>query len=154
MYVCMKQPFDYSSSSTSYLSNKTTIKRLWCTLWIAHNRFISKVMQVTSSHKTITAIVPRATNSKHTFILTWFVDLPKQKWKDWQVEIIINPECISQFRLFLGFFRVVIILDSSYLLWIVYKFNLTASSNRNGVKIQLINWKPYKNGNEVKGLYN
>lgn len=61
-----------------YLSDQTSIKRLSSTLWITDKWLISKVMQVTSSHKTITAIVSRATNREDTIILAWFIDLPNK----------------------------------------------------------------------------
>lgn len=69
-----------------YLSNQTSIKRLCSTFWIANKRFISKVIQMTSSYQTVPAIVSWATYGQYAIIVLHIVDLSKS-YKEAYIEL-------------------------------------------------------------------
>lgn len=94
----------YFFHASPYLSNQTSIKRFGSTLWVTNKWFVSKVMQVASSYQTITTIVSRTTNCKNTVVLTWFVNLPKDK-----LNFKRQPESSSQLFQQIKFSSVIIL---------------------------------------------
>lgn len=58
-----------------YLSHPTHIEGIRSTIRITNLQFISKMMQMTSSCKSIAGIISRTANYKYSGIFTWLVDL-------------------------------------------------------------------------------
>lgn len=82
------------------LSNQTSIKRLWSPLWITNRWLVSKVQQMTSSHKTISTIVSRTTDNKNTLILAGFVNLLIFREKNRSSWLFAKQEFLSLIILF------------------------------------------------------